>query len=317
VLDPSDLPIVGPGTPYINPSILTAAPTGISWGTIPDRKSTPDQQYAEQVNLCARATSMVDQWCNQPLRATVDTEQWTGPGDFRCQNQPTGVTRLLSSRFPVVSVLGGQVSSATAFPRSWNTIPANQFDIEVPLLGTYGTSAPGGAGGGGQAILVAPGNINWVFGRLSSIIQVTYINGWPHGSLTAGVAAGVSSLAVDDITGWDGAVGVVYDGAAQEAVAVTAVTPSVSAAVSGPGVLTLQVPLSFTHQEGTIVSALPGAVIQAAILFGTVQALTRGATATAVQSLSGAVAGGGGGGVGPDSLLKWARSLIAPYRRII
>ena len=313
--DPSSFPIIGPGTPYINPAILTSASTGISWNTIPDRNSTPDQKYAEQVNICGRATSMVNQYVNNVLRATVDTETWTGPGDFRCQNQPTGVTRLLASRSPITAVIGGQVSSAASFPRAYQTIPANQFDIEVPLLGVYGTTAPGSSGTGGQAILVAPGWVTWAFGRLANRIQVTYINGWPHGSLTEAATTGASTLAVDDITGWDSATGNIYGQALQEAVLVTAVTPTVTDAISGPGTLTLAEPLVYDHQVGDIVTTLPGAVIQATILYGVIQALTRGATATAVQSISGGVSGTGG--LNPAQLEKMAQSYIAPYRRVI
>lgn len=313
--DPSSFPIIGPGAPYINPAMLTAAPTGISWSTIPDRTSTPDQQYAEIVNICGRSTAMVDEYCNQPLRATIDVEEWTGPGDFRCQNQPTGVTRLLASRSPIVAVIGGQVSSSASFPRSWQTVPANQFEPEIALIGVYGTTAPGASGGGGQAILMAPGWVTWLFGRLSSRIRVTYLNGWPHASLTTASTAGASTLELDDITGWLGAVGNIYGQALQEAVLVTAVTPATTDAISGPGTVTLAVPLSFDHQAGDIVTSLPGSVIQASILFSVAQALTRGATATAVQSLGGGVTGSGG--LSAKDLTDRAERLINSYRRTI
>jgi hypothetical protein len=306
---------VGPGAPYINPSILLEAPTGINWGTLPSLRPTPDQQYAAQYNICVRATGMIDAYCNQPLRATIDTEEFTGPGDFRVQNQPTGVTRILCSRGPVVSVISGQVSSAASFPRSWSPIAADQFEPEVPLIGVYGTTAPGDSAAGGQAVLLAPGWVNWAFGRLSSRIQVTYQSGWPHGSLTLAATAGSSSLAVDDITGWLGAVGTVFGGAQQEAVQVTAVTPAVTGAISGPGTLTLAAALSFNHQIGDIVSALPSAVQQAAILYATAQALVRGATSTAVQSLGGGT--NSGGPLGATDLEVAAGKLVHAYKRRI
>lgn len=313
--DATGVPVVGPGTPYINPSILINAPTGISWDTIPFRGATPQQQYAEQLNICVRATAQVDGWCNQPLRATVDTEQLTGPGEFRCQLQPTGVARLLMSRSPVTAVISGRVSSATAFPRSWSTIPANQFEPEIALIGVYGTTAPSSAGGGGQAILLAPGWVTWLGGRLSNRIEVTYLNGWPHASLSADVAAAATSLPVDDITGWLGAAGVVFDGGSQEFVSVTAVTPTVSGAITGPGSLTLSTGLTYAHEAGTIVSTMPTTVQQACIYFAVSQALTRGATATAVQSISGS-ASGGGPSTSTD-YLNLAREHLQPYRRVI
>lgn len=313
--DPTGVPIVGPGTPYINPSILVNAPTGIAWTTLPDRNSTPQQQYAAQLDICVRASAQADGWCNQPLRATVDTETLTGPGDFRCQLQPTGVARLLMSRSPVTSVVSGRVSSAGAFPRSWTTIDGDQFEAEQPLIGVYGTTAPSSAGGGGQAILLAPGWVTWGFGRMSSRIEVTYINGWPHASLTTAATAGGTTLVVDDITGWDGAAGVVYDGGEQEFVSVSSVTPTVTDAISGPGTLTLSTGLTYAHNRGVIVSALPASVQQACIYLAVAQALTRGATATAVQAIGGSATGGGPQSSGDYVAL--AQAELQPYRRVI
>lgn len=266
-------------------------------------------------NICFRATADVDEYCNQPLRATVDIEQWTGPGDFRCQNQPTGVTRLLASRSPITAVLGGRVSSSASFPRSWQAVSANQFEPEIALLGVYGTTAPGASGGGGQAILMAPGWVTWLFGRLSSRIEVTYLNGWPHASLTEACTVGDTTMAIDDITGWLGAVGNLYGQALQESVLVTTVTPTTTGAFSGPGTVTLASPLSFSHQVGDIVTSLPGSVIQATILYSVAQALTRGATATAVQSLGGGVTGSGG--LSATDLIARAEKAIHSYRRTI
>ncbi len=315
--NPSAVPVVGPGTPYVTPETLVAASTGISWSTIPAQGASVQAQLAEQMNICVRATAMADEIANQPLRATVDTEELTGPGDFRCQNQPTGVTRLLLSRSPVLQVVSGQVSSAAAFPRSWSQIPANAFEPERAPIGVYGTTAPGSAGGGGQAVLLAPGYVTWLFGRLSSRVQVVYVNGWPHGSLTAAAAVGASSLHVDDITGWAGAAGNIYDGAQQEFVTCTAVTPDTAGAVAGPGTLTLATPTVFAHRVGVVVSSLPASAQQAVILLCVVQALTRGATATAVQSLGGGVAGGAGAPLSAASLEETARRMLRPYGRVL
>ena len=315
VVNPSQVPVTGPGTPYITPTILTNAPTGISWSTIPDRNAVPAAQTAAQLDICARASSMIDGACNQPLRCTVDVETWTGPGDFRCQLQPTGVTRLLSSRRPVTAVIGGRVSSSASFPRSWQTVPANQFEPEIALIGVYGTTAPGASGAGGQAILMAPGWVTWCFGRMSSRIEVTYLNGWPHCSIQAPVTAGATSVTVDNITGWLGAAGNVYDGGQQEFVTVTAVTPAVTGAITGPGTLGLSAPLTYGHPAGALLSTLPQSVHQAALYYCIAQALTRGATATAVQAVSGGATGGGPSS--SEDYYKLADSLVQPYKLVI
>jgi hypothetical protein len=122
-------------------------------------------------------------------------------------------------------------------------------------------------------------------------------------------------LTVDDITGWDGAAGNVYDGSSQEFVSVTDVTPDTSGAISGPGTLTLSAPLVYGHDKGTIVSTLPASVMQAAIYLCVSQALTRGATATTVQSISGGPTGGGT--TTQTAYVDMAKALVKPFGRVI
>ena len=69
-----------------------------------------------------------------------------------------------------------------------------------------------------------------------------------------------------------------------------------------------------------MVSTLPESVIWAVILLGANEALTRGATATTVQSVpGGAATSGTGGGAGLNSrdLLGQAKQILAPFRRTI
>ena len=69
-------------TPYCTPNELVSAPTGISWSTIPPIRVDAGADVAEQVNILGRATAQCDGYVNQVLRATLDTEQISGP-DFR------------------------------------------------------------------------------------------------------------------------------------------------------------------------------------------------------------------------------------------
>ena len=308
---------VGPLTPYVTPELLVNAPTGISWSTIPPgRAVTPEQRLAEQLNICMRASAQADTYCNQVLRATVDNEFHDGP-DFRVTLQrSTGNTRVILQRWPVLQVLSVQVSP-NSFPRQWTTVPAGMFDVENPVVGLYGTNAPSAAGEGGQSILIAPGFLSWVNGRWGFRLQIQYVNGWPHTSLTAASTAGATTVTVDDCTGWapftqgaNGATGVVYDSGQQEVVQVTA-----ASATSGPGTLTLASPLQFQHVAGTLVSTLPASVMWAVIMMGSAIALTRGATSTTVQTIPGG--GGGGSGKGPQDLTGEAELLLHPFRRVI
>lgn len=310
---------VGPLSPYVTPDVLIAAPTGISWSTIPPGSGiTPAMRLAEQSNLCMRATAEADSYCNQVLRATLDTEVFRGPNFRVTVENGSRNGRIIVQRGPVLGVVSMQVAAANVFPHQWITVPAGFYEPEYPPIGVYGSTAPSGGGEGGQAIIVSPGYINWCNGRSGTLIQVQYYNGWPHCGLTATAAAGATTISVDDCTGWaitapfsglTGAVGTVYDSGAQEVVKVTA-----SSVTAGPGTLTLSSPLQYNHDLGTIVSTLPQSVMWGVILFASSMALTRGATSTTVQAIPGSP---GGGSAKPSTLVEQAKMLLAPFRRVI
>lgn len=314
--DPTGVLVTGPTTSYVTPGMLLSAPTGISWSTIgaSSGKPTPSEYFAEVADICTRASSMVNGMCNSTLKATVDSEVLTGPGEFRFQLQRNGRARFLLSRLPVLSVIGGQWTPAAAFPPQFTAIPANQFRVERPVVGTTGSTAPNGSGDGGQSVVMAPGIVTWAFGRMAFDVQISYINGWPHTSLTSSVQAGTSTLPVDDITGWVGAVGTIQDGGVQEAITITAVTPSVAGAITGPGTLTTSSPIVYQHPSGTLVSTLSESIIQATILLCVSQALVRGATATTVQALPGSRLNSNSS---PSALVDEAKRILQPYRRVI
>jgi hypothetical protein len=199
------------------------------------------------------------------------------------------------------------------------TVPTTDYEPEYPPIGVYGSSAPSAGGEGGQAIIIAPGYINWLNGRQGVIVRVQYYNGFPHCGLTTAAAVGDMVLQVDDCTAWaittpfsdvTGATGTVYDSGQQETVQVTA-----SSVTSGPGTLTLASPLAFPHQQGVVVSTLPQSVMWANILFASNMALTRGATSTTVQSIPGSGSDGGSGKMA--SMMQQAQTLLAPFKRVV
>lgn len=317
--------LTGPGTPYITPDILKRAATGIDWTSIPNPRSSPLEQAAEQANMCLRATSLIEGSTNQPLRAANNAEFFIGP-DWRVTIQNnTNVVRINCSRWPILQVIGAQVSPSFQFPRQWRQIPASQMDVERPPLGLFGASQAADAAEGGQSILLGPGVIDWSMGRNGWRIGVQYVSGWPHTALTADIAAGSQTIQVDDCTGWAptnfniqdqltpniGATAIVYDGTYQEVIQCQS-----STVASGPGYLTLNAPLTWGHQAGTLVTTLPRSVMNAAIDLCSWMALERGATATTVQSIAG---GGesGGGPVGAQALYDWAMEAVKTYARVI
>jgi hypothetical protein len=316
------MPLPVSPTPYITPSTLISAPTGISWSTIPPgRDTTPAQKYAEQLNICQRATQMADQYCNQVLRATTDTEMYTGPGDYGGRvnmQQDTGLTRVILQRWPILTISSIQVAASSVFPRQWQTLPGGWWSLENPVSGLYGSVVPVAAGQGGQAMNIGPGYISWCLGRQGFTIQIQYINGWPHAGLTANASVGATSITVDDCTGWTvpqadtgliGATGVIYDGGQQEVVQVTA-----ASATSGPGMLTLASALLYDHESGVAVTTLPETIRWACILFGAAMALTRGATSTTVQESPG---GKQSSAARSETLFEQACHQLHPWKRVI
>lgn len=215
-------------------------------------------------------------------------------------------------------MLSVQTCPNNIWPRTWTAVPTGFYEPEQPPIGLYGSVAPSAAAQGGQAILVAPGYIDWTYGRNGWAIQVQYVNGWPHAELTANAAAGTNTLTVNDTTGWaltgyignaTGATGVIKDSGQQEVIHVTS-----STATSGPGTLTLSSNLVYPHEMGTLVTTLPASIEQACILFAAAEALTRGATSTTVHDIGGHAQSSGGDVTG---LNTEAELLCHPYRRVI
>ncbi len=319
------------GTPYITPAMLIAAPTGAPWNVVPWPKATDPQKLAEQTNVCWRATSMVDTYVNQVLRATVDTEQLYGPRNSRVGVQRgTGNGLLVMRRWPITQVLAIQVSPNQCWPRQWSTVPSDRYEIEHPLINTLSDTASATGPDGGMSIVIAPDQLGtgapngfgWGYGSGGLAFQVSYVNGWPHTSLTEPADEGATTITVDDVTGWTGASGFVYDGAETETMSglsVSATNPlvlpnGVGTAQSGPGTATLSSPLASAHAAGVVVSALPANVLWAVALAATSQVLESGMTSISAQNLSGSMSTGGKGAA---DLVAQYKSLLDPFKRVV
>lgn len=314
------VPLPAGQTPYVTADQLLNGqwPTGISWASLPPgRTVTGEQKYAAVSSVCAEGTAECDAYCNMPLRCTLTTETFHGPGDGDARvtvQNGSGLGRIVLQRLPVLAITSVQVAPNAVFPRQWTTVPSGYYETEYPALGLYNSIAPSAGGQGGQAILIAPPYVNWRLGRNGFVIQPTYYHGWPHCSLTAAAESGATEISVDDCTGWGittqagtGAAGVVYDSGQQEAVNCDS-----SSVITGPGTLTLASPLTYAHNAGVMVSSFPQDIIWASALFTSAAALTRGATSTTVQE-----APGRGSGVSVASLAGEAELKLRPYRRTV
>jgi hypothetical protein len=250
----------------------------------------------------------------------LSVEQVQGP-DYYMTVDASGVARVMLSRWPVTQVLGGQVSPRAAIPRSWSVIPVTAIVPEDPPMTLLSPVVEGAAGAGGNAVLVAPGYVSWANGRNGFTCEIAYLNGWPHGALTAAAESGATTVDIDNVTGFTGAAAYVYDGSATETASITAAVagsplalPMGGTAQAGPGTLTLASPLVFEHQAGTVVSALPQDIAWAVILLAAAQVLSEGATAVAIPDIAGAMTSGG---KGVADLVREAKEIIAVYRRCI
>lgn len=304
-------------TAYINAAMLTSHPAGLAWNTVPTLTASTAQQTAQLEQVCWQATSAVNRYCRQPLRATIATETSTGPGLPRiASDRRTRKGAIVTRRWPVTAVEAIQVSPSISFPSAWSLVPAGQWKIRNPVI-LSAAPAPGTGPQGGNAIDVAPGYITWDRDKGGFDVMTSYQHGWPHAGVATAALAGAQTLAVDDVTGWAGAVGFVYDGTSTELIEVTAAVattpvqlPGVAGTVqAGPGTLTLAAPLGFAHTAGVIVSALPPDAIRATALHAAVIALET-IDAIATQSLSGRMAGG------TSVLAEEAEMILDDYVRV-
>jgi hypothetical protein len=313
-------------TPYVTPAMITNAPTGIAWSIIPFPKATTEQQFAEQTNICHRATSMVDGWVNQTFRCTIDNEVQQGPNYYITIDNNTGQIRWILQRWPVTEILAVQ-TAPNVLPPTWTQVTSGQWRIDMPVLGVYGSYTAGGSGGsGGQTIYIGAGWGGWWLGRNGFLVAASYLNGWPHAGLIESCEVGATSLYVDDVTGMTGATVTIYDGASTETVSVTSVSAVTSTvlpnsggtAAAGPGTLTLAAGTLFAHTGSTpasvVVTSIPGDVLWATILAATVQALESGIQATTIQNLPGSTTVGGHG---TDALTLEYQRILQPFKRVI
>lgn len=308
--------------PYITPQMLIESPTGVDWSHIAGPNTQAQVQLAAQLRICQQATADVESICNQPLKATVNTEVRNGP-DFWITVGPGGVARYFVTRWPILQLVSAKVSVARTFPPQWQVIEPDQLEIETGDLGLEGSTAIGSAGDGPAALLIAPGHITWAYGRNGYRLQVVYINGWPHTQVNELASAGDSTLEVDDITAWIGARGTLYDGGNTEDIEVTDAVADDLALVppKGPGTLVLASPLIYRHEVGVLCTTMPANIQTAATLLAVNRALMRGPTQLVSQRLAGVQAGGGSQSLAgvrkPEDLRKEAELILQPYSRVL
>jgi hypothetical protein len=189
-------------TPYVLPSMLAnLAPFGIDWASIPVAGASPAANFSALYDLCLVATGSIDTFCVMPLRAVAEVETLDGPDMRLTVRSSNGTALALMQHWPIIQVLGAQVTPAGAFPRVWSSIPASMLDLQEPSQAFLGPSSlPSGAGDGMNGIIIAPGYIDWINGRFGYTIRIAYVNGWPVGGImpsaspTGNLASGSTTI---------------------------------------------------------------------------------------------------------------------------
>jgi hypothetical protein len=208
--------------PYQLPADLQAQPLGISWTTLgggTTLKPTPAENAAAMTSIAWQASGEADGEAGQTLRASLATETNYAPS-HRVGIWPNGLARFIASQNPVLRVVQAQVAPAGQLPNQvWTALPIGNAYPEEEAYGIYNSTAPGGAHGGGQGILLSGCYVNWGLGRKGIRVQVSYLAGWPHTVLTANASSDDMSIQVDDVTAWSGAIGWISDGGQTEVVA--------------------------------------------------------------------------------------------------
>lgn len=282
-------------TPYITAAEFKQAPTGTDVTNLVSRD--PEASLAELVNVIGRASSWADQYCDQVLAATTDTdEEWARiarDGWFHLHpryNPILSLTSFASGTQP------SNLASLTDLSQTW--IDQRGQTIWVPAQSSLFFSTQGplqfGSGGYGTDMLV----------------QYTYVNGYPNTLLTATAAAAATSIQVADATGVLAGLTQlgIYDGAQTEYV-------KVAATYGGGTTLPLAAPLLYTHQQvGVSVSALPPAVKQAVILLTANLVKMRGIGGIVAPRAGSQQASSSKSSDGVD--VDTAYELLDPFRRV-
>lgn len=223
-------------TPYITPAEFSSAGTGVNVSQIIPGASTVANADA-LAQIIARASSIADDFCHQVLAATVDTVS----GAYRVQRD--GTLKVSAPFTPVVSVnqiqLGREPSALTELS-DLSKVWIDQKIITIPLAGFQ---ARGGYWSRPD--------------RMFAVIQ--YVNGWANTLTTDAVGKSTSVIPVLSTVGIaPGMQMTVYDiGNGQSEQIIVASTTDTT--------ITTATPLSFVHDTGVAVSALPPFVKQAVV----------------------------------------------------
>jgi hypothetical protein len=271
-------------TPYITPSEYRAAPTAIATSQLVPGGSEDDQVQALAA-VIMRASDWIDTLCfhkaDGTLAASPTVEAaWITP-------KANGTLAIICNYKPILEVDGLAVGGNAGSLQNVGAQASEAISIQgqvfyfAPVSGQLGTTT------------VWP-SIPTTNGKVYAVWS--YVNGFPHVTLGAGVAAGATSINVKSpVPGGSEVFGVypgtqltIHDGANTEVIVVKEVEGLTLKLTAG---------LEYAHvlpesPDSIRVSALPWAVEQAAISLTTALIKTRGSRAMTMPQVAGGMAGG-------------------------
>jgi hypothetical protein len=284
--------------PYLTLQEFKNAPTALDYGNLVVGGNQAAQD-AELSNAITRASSYIDQYCNQVLGATTDTEQQ------RVRVNTDGTLRFHPKYFPVVALTDLKYGF---YPNQLTTVPdpAQAWLEEQEVIFPYGNMA---------YTQSSQGPLGFGFtsnGRAETFIKYTYINGYANTILAADVAQGATSITVAEGMGIiAGEMLNLYDGASTERVTVA------STYTFGSTTVPLASGLVYAHSTGVSASNLPAAIKEAAILMTTAYLKIRGDAAMTMEVTNAATRqsmGGGAAKLGTE--IGHVQEILKPFRRI-
>ena len=282
--------------PYLTLSEFKNAPTALDYGNLVVGGNQAAQD-AELSNAITRASSYIDQYCNQILGATVDTEQQ------RIRTKSDGTLRFHPKYFPIVALTN---LSYGFYPNQMTTVtdPSQAWMEEQEVIFPYANMAYTQSSQGPLGFGFATSD------RAETFIKYTYINGYANTLLASSASAGDTSITVSEGTGIiAGEMLNVFDGASTERVIVG------SGYTFGSTTVPLTSALTYAHAAGVSVSNLPAAVKEATILMTTAYLKIRG-DASMTMAVTNTATSQIAGSSKVTNEINHVQDLLKPFRRI-
>jgi hypothetical protein len=282
--------------PYLSLAEFKNAPTALDYSNLVVGGNQAAQD-AELSNAITRASSWIDQYCNQIISATTDIEQQ------RVRMRSDGTVRVHPKYFPIVAL---SAFSAGPTPALMYAAP----DCSVAWLEEQSiifpvAQLPTTMSSQGPLSLGFPGTA----GR-EMYVNYTYVNGYTNTTLAANSLLGATTITVADADGITPNEPLkIFDGASTENVEVAANY------VFGSTTVPLISPTLFAHAAGVTVSALPAAIKEACILVTSAYLKIRG-DASLVLDVTNSPSQQVDGSQRVSSDIAHAQELLKPFRRI-